>query len=240
MIKSCHKNDVVALITARGGSKRLPGKNIRILAGKPLIAWTIECALKSKLTRRVIVSTDDVKIASVAKKCGAEVPFLRPKNLAGDSSSHIAVATHALEWLKQHEGKYPQFLLLLQPTSPFRTHQDIDSAIQVAIQKKAASVIGVHEMPIHPFLAREITAKGRLRKFMKDGLVYRRKQSLPRLFAPNGAIYLTCPRAILKSKTFFPSNTYPYVMSEDRSIDIDTKWDFHLASLILKNAKRPA
>ena len=225
----------LAFIPARGGSKRLPGKNIKLLGGKPLIAWTIEAALKSKQIKQVIVSTDDTRIAAVARRYGAEVPFMRPARLAQDASTHIAVVVHALQQLKQET---PSYVMLLQPTSPLRSAQDIDGAVALALKRKADAVVGVHEMPVHPFLARTLTKQGTLKKMIQDRLRYRRKQSLPLVYAPNGSLYLIRTDVLLRQQTFFPKKTYPWVMPPQRSLDVDTPWDFELVDLIFKNKKK--
>ena len=140
------KPKILGVITARGGSKRLPGKNIRPLGGKPLIAWTAEAALESRFIKRVLLSTDDPQIAEVVQKWGVEVPFIRPASLAQDDTPHIPVLEHAIHWLKENQGACPDYLFILQPTSPLRTAEDIDSAIEIAIQKNADAVIGVCEV----------------------------------------------------------------------------------------------
>ena len=131
---------ILGLITARGGSKGIPGKNIKPLAGKPLIAWTIEAANNSRLLSQVIVSTDDNEIARSAQAWGAEVPFKRPEELAQDQSSHLDVVLHALQWYQLQHRALPEYVMLLQPTSPLRTANDIDAAISLAAQKQADAI----------------------------------------------------------------------------------------------------
>ncbi|HET9913914.1 MAG TPA: acylneuraminate cytidylyltransferase family protein, partial [Anaerolineales bacterium] len=143
---------IIGLIPARGGSKTIPHKNIKPLVGKPLIAWTIEAAKKCRALSRVIVSTDDAQIAEVAQQWGAEVPFLRPAELAGDATSSLAVVLHLIQWLKKHDGAVPEYILLLQPTSPFRTTEDLDAAIELAETRKVNAVVSVCETDAHPFL----------------------------------------------------------------------------------------
>jgi CMP-N,N'-diacetyllegionaminic acid synthase len=126
--------EIIGLITARGGSKSIPRKNIKMLAGKPLIAWTIEAAQKSKDLSRIVVSTDDTEIADVARQWGAEVPFIRPEELARDGSSSISAVLHTVHWLDENEGYCPDYIMLLQPTSPFRTTEDIQKSIELARQ----------------------------------------------------------------------------------------------------------
>lgn len=225
--------DVIGLITARGGSKGIPHKNVKLLAGKPLIAWTILAALNSGVLKRIIVSTDDDEIARVSKEWGAEVPFMRPASLAGDASSHISVVEHALQWLDENEGYTPEYVLLLQPTSPLRQADDIIAALQLAEARLAPAVVGVSEAQTHPFLARQILENGQLVDFVTTDIGYLRRQSLPPAFAINGAIYVNKSDILRASQTFLPPGTLAYVMAPEHSIDIDTQWDFYLADLIL-------
>lgn len=229
---------VLALITARGGSKGLPGKNILPLAGKPLIAWTIEAALNSRVSNLVIVSTDDEEIAQVSRQYGAEVPFLRPAELAQDDSDHISVVVHAIRWLEQNRKQVPDYVMLLQPTSPLRTAEDIDAAVQIAEEHEATAVVSVCEMKQHPYLARSISEEGTLQEFVPAGLEYLRRQAFPSAYSINGAIYLNRSDSILRDRTFFPSDTYPYIMPAERSLDIDSAWDLHLTELILRGKRR--
>jgi CMP-N,N'-diacetyllegionaminic acid synthase len=226
---------IVGLIPARGGSKIIPHKNIKLLVGKPLIAWTIESAKSCRALSRVIVSTDDVQIADVALQWGAEVPFLRPAELAGDKASSLAVVLHFIHWLKDHGDAVPEYILLLQPTSPFRTTEDIDAAIDLAKTGKADAVVSVYETNAHPFLCKRIQDNGWLTDFMSTDLDYLRRQDLPAAYCLNGAIYLNTCQSLMEEHTFLPKATLPYIMSPERSLDIDTPWDWHLAELILKD-----
>ena len=192
-----------AIITARAGSKRLPGKNSMHLCGKPLIAWTVEAAVKSRRLGRVLVSTDDKKLARICQKYGAETPFLRPAALAKDHSTHVSVIRHALGWLRRHGGR-PGYFMILQPTSPLRTTADIDAAIRLAEKKRAPAVISV------------------------------RRLGSSELCVPNGAIYLNRTRDFLREGDFFPKKTLPYLMPNERSVDIDTREDFTRAKRLLK------
>lgn len=228
--------EILGLITARGGSKSIPGKNVKLLAGKPLIRWTIDEALKSSLVSRLVVSTDDDEIERVGLEGGAEVPFKRPAEMAGDASPHIDVIIHALEWLKFEQDYQPDYVLLLQPTSPFRTVADIDGAIQLAALKPdAEAVVGVCETEHHPFLAKKIDAEGGLEDFVKSDIAYLRRQDLPPAYVINGAIYLNKPDSLRKNRKIIPPGTLAYVMPQERSMDVDTPWDFHLAELIMSD-----
>lgn len=227
--------DILSLVTARKGSKSIPRKNIAPVAGKPLIAWTIEAALMARSTETVIVSTDDDEIAAVAKRWGAEAPFIRPAHLAEDFSSHIQVVVHAIEWVEYHMSWKPDYILLLQPTSPLRTAEDIDNAYEIMTRKNADSIVSVCETPIHPHLMRVIADGGFLDYFLPKPDGYFPRQRHSPLFHENGAIYLIKRKTFLKEKTWLPALSYPYLMPPDRSIDIDTPWEMHLADMILRD-----
>jgi CMP-N,N'-diacetyllegionaminic acid synthase len=225
---------ILTVIPARGNSKGISRKNIKLLAGKPLIAWTIETALALQAICRVIVSTDDVEIAQIARQWGADVPFLRPNILSSDSAKSVGVIIHALDWLMKKDNYLPDFVLLLQPTSPLRTAFDIKGAIKLQKGKNADAVVSVYEVS-HPFSwVREID---RDRKFLPKpdvGSVSRR-QDARKLYQLNGALYLIKTSVLKKELTFTPEKTYAYIMPNERSLDIDTPWDFYLADLILRD-----
>ena len=230
-------SNILAVITARGGSKGIPRKNLALLAGKPLIAWTIEAALGSRAKPRVIVSTDDEDIARVSQAWGAEVPFMRPPEMARDDSPHVPVVLHAVEWMESHEGLKPEWVLLLQPTSPLRTAEDIDAAVGLALEKNADGVVSVVEAPAHPFVLKRMTPEGALQDFMPKPEGYLPRQSLPKVYAVNGAIYLVRTDMLLEKQTFYTDRTFGYVMPPERSLDVDTPWDLRLADMILRNAQ---
>lgn len=231
---------VIGLITARGGSKGVPRKNIRELAGKPLIAWTIEEALKSQELDRVIVSTEDKEIASISRQYGAEVPFVRPLELALDASSHVEVIMHAIDWLAEHEQYEMEHVALLQPTSPFRIAEDIDGAIQFAREKNAKSVIGMMEAPSHPVCLRRMDDEGLLLELSAAQEESRlRRQVLEDVYAFNGALYVFRVDSFRECLTFRPyQETYGYKMPTERSWEIDTEWEFLVASLLMENQVR--
>jgi len=224
---------ILGLITARGGSKGVPGKNIRPIGGRPLIEWTIESAFGAGELSHVVVSTDDGEIAAVAREAGASVPFVRPPALAEDDSSHVDVVEHALTWFMSEMGPDLSYVVLLQPTSPFRTAEDIDAAVRLAGETEANAVVSVCEASEHPYLCREQAEDGTLHDFIPCGIAYRRRQALPRVYHPNGAIYCIRPEVLVTRRTFFPAGTYPYVMPQERSLQIDTMWDLRVAELVM-------
>jgi CMP-N-acetylneuraminic acid synthetase len=229
----------LGLVTARGGSKGLPGKNLLPLAGKPLIAWTLEAARKARSLDRVIVSTDDPKIAETARQFGGEVPFMRPPELARDDSPHVDVVLHALAWLDEHKDDRPDYVVLLQPTSPFRTAEDIDAAVALAVGKNADAVVSVCEAHDHPYLTRRLSAGGALEEFFPCPIKYARRQDLQRAFALNGAIYIVRRTSFDQSRTLCPSGALAYLMPIERSLEIDTPWDLRIASLIMSDRSNP-
>lgn len=232
-----HMSGIIGLIPARGGSKGILRKNIRNLAGKPLIAWTIDAAIQSGICDSLIVSTDDAEIARIATGLGAAVPFLRPKELATDTTPQISVVRHLIRWLAE-KGNDPDYILLLQPTSPLRTSKDISEAVALAKNRHAASLVSLCESRDHPYLAKRIRSDGTIGDFIQTETRYTRRQDLPPAYALNGAIYLNTPKSLLDSGSFTPEGTVGYLMPQDRSLDIDTEWDFHLAELLLSNRER--
>jgi len=226
---------ILAVITARGGSKGIPGKNLVPVGGKPLIAWSIEVALRAPSVSRVIVSTDDEEIAQEARKWGAEVPFMRPRELAGDYSPHIPVVIHATKWMESHTGIRSDYIMLLQPTSPLRSSKDIENAIRIIMEKQGDSVISVCETSAHPYLSKKLTGDGKIKDFIPCPEGYLARQRIPPVYMFNGAIYLVRRDVLMERKTFQTEKTYAYVMPPDRSLDIDTPWDLYLADLIFRD-----
>lgn len=226
---------ILSLILARGGSKGLPRKNVKPLLGKPLIAWTIEQARDSRYIDRIVVSTEDKEIAQISEKYGAEVPFVRPDELARDESPGSEAILHAMNFFEK--GKKPDdILLLLNCTNPIRYKQDIDGVIDKLIDNKDAnSVVGVvkttNEHPLWSFklksryLARFIPRSSRIKN--------RSRQFLEDAYLPRG-IYATWWEKYKKYKTFFQPNTLPYFFKREQKVDIDDEVDFHLAECILK------
>jgi CMP-N-acetylneuraminic acid synthetase len=214
---------VLGLIPARGGSKGIPRKNVRTIAGKPLIAWTIEAALASERLDRVVVTTDDHEIADVAAAYGADVPFMRPAKLACDETPGIEPVLHAIQMLPGFDR-----IALLQPTSPLRVVADIEAA--VAMAEEAASVVSVtearHEGWIFPMDASGLLEIG-------DGDLATRRQDMARRYALNGAIYVATVRAIRENRSFLAPGVLGYTMPAERSIDIDDWLDWQTAEMLL-------
>lgn len=225
---------ILAIIPARGGSKRIPGKNIKLLAGKPLLAWTIETAKKCKLIDRLIVSTDSPEIAKVAQKYGAEIPFLRPKNLATDKATTRDVVKHAIIFLQKKEGFLPDLIVLLQPNSPFLQPEDIELAILQIEKTKSNSCFSVKKISERPEWM--YTKQGEKAKpFLASKFNLKQSQALPEIFVVNGAVYVVKTEFLLKNNEIVDlKNTSVIAMPKERSIDIDTPFDFTIAALLAK------
>ena len=210
---------ILAIIAARGGSKGVPYKNIRDLAGKPLIAWTIEAAKKSQYIDRLILSSDDVQIIKVAREWGCEVPFVRPAELAQDDTPGIEPVLHAINTL---EHKY-DYVMLLQPTSPLRSDEDIDECINFFMDRKAPACVSVSEVAHSPYWMYRVDEQMQMSPFIESNAPINRRQDLPKLYELNGAIYISESRFVIDHKTFQTKQTIAYPMPEARSIDIDSE-----------------
>ncbi|GBD35445.1 CMP-N,N'-diacetyllegionaminic acid synthase [bacterium HR36] len=225
---------VLTLIPARGGSQAIPKKNIVPLGGKPLIAWTIEVARRTPELEIIVVSTDSAEIAAIAKQYGADVPFLRPAELARSDSPTIDAVLHALDWLAEHRDYRPEAILLLQPTSPFRSVEDIKAALRLYEESRAPAVVSVTPCHPHPYLAYRIDADGCLEPHWGKEACPARRQDLPHLYYLNGAIYLVKATVLLAEKTFLPRGTRALIMPPERSLDIDEPFDLMLARCIVE------
>jgi CMP-N,N'-diacetyllegionaminic acid synthase len=224
---------VLVLVPARGGSRGLPRKNVREFAGKPLIAWTIEAALAARRVERTVVTTDDPEIAAIAGRFGAEVPFLRPPELAADDTSDLPVYHHALGWLAEHDGYRPDAVAWLRPTAPLRTPQDIDAAIEVLERSEADSVRSVCAAEYHPYWMKRLEGN-RLVPLMDgaDEATYPRRQLLPEVYRLNGAVDAVRCAAVTEDGPLFGGTTAAYLMPRERSIDIDDELDLAMAELL--------
>lgn len=221
---------ILALIPARGGSKGIQRKNIKVLSGKPLIGWTIEAAQRSSRLSAIVVSTEDQEIAKCALELGAQVPFMRPAELADDHTPGIDPVLHALDMLPGFDA-----VLLLQPTSPLRTAADIDACIELAEKTGAPCVVSVSEPAHHPHWMYRLDEHQRLHALIDQAAIPRR-QELPPVFAANGALYFARTNWLKEMRTFITPQTVGHVMPPQRSIDIDTMLDWTLAELLLKEA----
>lgn len=224
---------MLALIPARGGSKGIPRKNLASLGGRPLIAWTIDCARRARGVERVVVTTDCAEIAAAARAAGAEAPFLRPAALARDATPGIDPLLHALDWLAYHENYRPGWVLNLQPTSPLRAPADVEAACELAQKPGVTSVVSVTPSPAHPYWCKRIEGDGRLVDFHADAPDATRRQELPEAYLLNGAIYLARREALVRERSFYTERTFALVMPRERSVDVDTPFDLELAEWLL-------
>lgn len=228
--------DIIAIIPARGGSKGIPNKNIINIAGKPLIGWTIEEAHKSRLLSRIVVSSDNPKILSVAKKYNSEV-IKRPKKYARDNSPTNLAIIHALDYLKEKEKYVPDIIVLLQPTSPLRTAFHIDRAIKLLIEKKAGAVISVTEGD-NKYLKSFFIKKGNLEGIVNNKFPFTNRQILPKIYLANGALFIIREQEFRKTKSLFAKKTLGFVMDRERSIDLDHLEDIPILESVLSKKQR--
>lgn len=212
---------VLAVIPARGGSKGVPRKNVRLLAGKPLIAWTIEEAKKSKYIDRLILTSEDDEIIETAKAYGCEIPFIRPSELAGDTTSGIAPILHALEQIEGYD-----YIVVLQPTSPFRLVGDIDSCIKRLIETKSPACVSVTESGSSPYWMYKVNEAGMMQPLIQQEELITNRQELPIAYVLNGAVYVAEVDWFMQSQSFLTKDTTAFVMPKERSYDIDTEEDF--------------
>ncbi len=225
--------DIVGLIPARGGSKGIPRKNLVNLAGKPLLAYTCETATKVGLAR-VLLSTDDPDIAATGRNYGVETPCMRPAELADDRASVVDAALHILDWLEQEQNALPDYVMLLQPTSPFRTVDDMRQTIALAAESAPPAVVSVTPVKHHPYWMKKMDANGCLTPLVPDRNPETMRQNLPPVHTLNGAIYLTRTELLRRQRTWCPQGALGYVMPPERSLDIDTLWDLRMAECLLK------
>ncbi len=220
----------LAIIPARGGSKRLPRKNVLNLAGKPLIAWSIEAALESSYIDKVIVSSDNDEILNISKKFKADT-IKRPDELASDLSSSFDAIKHTIDNLEKYD-----YIILLQPTSPLRKTHHIDEAIKLLFEKKADAIISVCEMEHSPLWSNTLPKSNDMSCFLSEDIKNRRSQDLEKFYRLNGAVYICQTDKLLKDKSFIlKENIFAYKMDRINSIDIDEDIDFKIARCIMEN-----
>jgi CMP-N-acetylneuraminic acid synthetase len=233
---------LLGVVTARGGSKGIPGKNLKPLAGKPLIAYTIEAARASNAFDRLLLSTDDPDIADFARVCGCDVPFMRPAELARDETPHLPVLQHAVQWVAEHEGYRPDAVMILQPTSPLRTAEHIQQAATLLSTSDADSVLSVSEVPPHmnPMRMLRVDRDGRATLFVTGEPVRRRinrRQDMPSAWVINGAIYVFRTHLLFDTEpSLYGDTTIAMPMSGSSGLSIDTPSDWEEAEKALEYA----
>ena len=226
---------------ARGGSKSIPRKNIRMIAGAPLIAYTIVEAKRSKFLTRYVVSTDDEEIRQVALSFGADVPFLRPAKFSSDTASSLSALQHAVEWLEREEGQPYDYVIEIMCTNPMKTVEDIDACIEKLITTGADSVIAVHQLEDHH--------PARIKKIVNDRIVdfclpetpeMRRQDLKPKAYIRSGSIYgLRRDHLMVDGRRYGSVESRPYILPESRAVNVDTKIDFLVAEHLLNQSPRP-
>lgn len=225
------RKKVLAVITARGSSKGLPGKNILQVGGKPLLAWTIEAAKQSRYIDRLILSSDDDAIIAVALEWECEAPFVRPAELADDTASSEKVALHALDSL----GENYDYLVMLQPTSPLRTAADIDACLEKCLAEGAPACVSVVQPDKSPYWMFRPDARGRLQRLIEDAGTFTRRQDCPLTYALNGAVYVVQVPWFQQHRRFIDTDTVGYEMPRERSLDIDDEIDLAVLRALLES-----
>lgn len=220
---------VLAIIPARGKSKGLPRKNVLDTGGKPLIAWTIEAAQKANCVTKLILSSDNAEIISVAKAFGCDVPFIRPDKLATDTASTLDVVLHSIEQMPGYD-----FVIILQPTSPLRTAWDIDAAFDIVVSTGAPSCVSVCEVDETPYWMFSLGKNGQLERLIDLPSDINRRQDLPKSYKLNGAIYIIEVNSLIKTKSFISDKTVAYIMDRGVSIDVDTHLEHEHVKKILE------
>ncbi|MDC1425200.1 acylneuraminate cytidylyltransferase family protein, partial [Oceanospirillaceae bacterium] len=216
------KKKVLGIIPARGGSKGIPGKNIRILGGKPLLAYTIEVANEAGIFDRIVLSTDSREIANVGKELGVEVPFIRPDELAQDDTPMLPVLQHEVRLLSQ-EDWFPDYICILQPTAPFRLVRDLVRGYDLLLNSECDSVVSVNQVPEHyaPHFVMKIE-DGRLSHFLNDGIKVTRRQDVKKAYTRSGCFYFTCTNALMDRNTIYGDDCRPVVINNENAVNLDT------------------
>lgn len=227
----------LGVIPARTGSKGIAGKNLRLLGGKPLIVHTIEAARASRRLTDFLVSTDGEEIAGVARAAGAPVPFLRPAEFAGDATPTVDAVMHAVSWYEGRYGRTVDAVVLLQPTSPFRTGEDIDAAIVCFVAQEVPSLVSCYDAAhVHPSIMYTLAGAG-LEPLLPEGGAAGRRQEFMPVYVRNGAIYITSRQLVMKARKIYDEKPVAYVMPRERSLNIDDPFDLELAEGLLMKRK---
>jgi CMP-N,N'-diacetyllegionaminic acid synthase len=227
------------IIPARGGSKGLPRKNLMTLGRLSLIGHALASARESTLLSRTIVSTDDHEIAEEARRHGGEVPFVRPAPLASDESGMLGVLQHAVRWLEESEGVRPDLVVLLQPTSPFRTGRDIDATIRKVLDTGADSAQTLVDAVYHPVFMSTLSGDRTVPLFPAERGKYARRQDPPPAYQPSGSVYATRRAVLMEQGRILGADNRGLVMTYEPSVKIDTEWEFRLAEVILRAGRAP-
>lgn len=223
---------ILAIIPSRGGSKGIPRKNIKELNGKPLIEYTINTAKKSKYIDKLIVSTEDKEIAEISEKFGADIPFLRPAELALDDTPGIDPIIHSINWFNE-KGTSFDYVICIQCTSPFRKTEQIDEAIEILERENSDSIVSVCESEVNPNWMKKVE-NGEMKDYLSNIPFYARRQDMPKVYRLNGAIYIAKTEFLLNNKNWYNEKTLAYLMDRLSSVDIDDMLDFKFAEFLMK------
>lgn len=238
-MKSYQNRMSIGVIPARGGSKSVPRKNLAPVLGKPLVAYTIEAALQSNFLTRVVLSTEDEEIAAIGREYGAEVPFLRPEELAGDEVPSLPVVQHAIREMEHRDGREYDVVLLLQPTSPLRTADEIDQGIRMLVESGADTIVGVMDVGgYHPFRMKRLLDDGRLINYIDQGFEdMRPRQVLPKVYKRSGSGYVSWRSVVMEQDTLVGKHCRAYTVPDESAIDIDSEADILVAEYLLSRRR---
>lgn len=228
---------VLFVITARGGSKGVPRKNVRMLGGMPLIAYKIISAQKCQYNKRIIVSTEDEEIAKISREYGAEVPFVRPIELATDLASSMDVVLHTMNWVMENDKDQYDYVCLLEPSSPFSSYRDLDNALALIVESNADTLLGMKEVEVSTNFIHSLDEKGYLSEFyyaIKD-LSSIRRQDQKKEYTMNGCMYIAKWDYFIENHLFHSENSIPYIMPEESSVEIDSMLNYETACRIIEN-----
>lgn len=230
-----NEKNLIAIIPARGGSKGLPGKNIKELCGKPLIAWSIEAALGSKYIDEVMVTTDSPQIANIAREFGASVPFLRPAELASDTATSFDAIKHVIDFYECELHKTFDYIVLLEPTSPLREKGDLDAMIEkiCSLGKDYDAIVSLGEVHEHPSIMKKVVGNG-IESYCKEWVMATRRQDNETAYFPYGVAYIVNTRTLLEEKTFYPNKTTHHIIKRYQCYEIDDIYDFLAIENIMK------
>ena len=228
---------ILFVITARGGSKGVPRKNITVVGKLPLIAYKIISARKCMYDKRVIVSTEDEEIAATARKYGAEVPFVRPMELATDNASSIDVVMHTINWVKENDTTQYDYICLLEPSSPFASYEDLNKAFALMKEKDADTMLGMKETEVSSLFIHPLDMEGKLSFFYDSirNIKRLRRQDQVKEYTMNGCLYAAKMDYFISNQTFHSTNSVPYIMPQEKSIEIDSMLDYEFAKFLVEN-----
>lgn len=226
---------VLFIVTARGGSKGVPRKNIRMIGKLPLIAYKVIAAQKCKFEKRIIISTDDEEIAAIGKEYGGEVPFMRPAELATDTASSMDVISHAVSWVEEHDQQKYDYICMLEPSSPFASYKDFDAALELIESYSADTLLGMKKVDVSSAFIHTLDENGKLSNFYRSirGMQSVRRQDQIPEYTMNGCMYVARWDYFKEYGIFHSDNSIPYIMSEELSVEIDSMLSYELACLLV-------